>query len=361
MHILHISSAISWRGGEQQVAYLLAGLSACDIECTIMAPHGSQLSTYAREQGYSVITYRKLAGVDPLASYRIFKVCQRINPDLIHIHDSHAHTYVYHAYRFMGLKVASVVSRRVIFSVKTIAKYRHPMVRRILAVSQAVGDQLIKQDIDASKIAVVHSGVEVDREVQAIDIRHTLGLDKETVVLICVAALAPYKGHDTLISGFAHAVDQTDKSIHLVLVGGDAGKQLAIRHQIEELGLANSVTLVGYQSDPWSWLAASDIAIFASEKEGLGTSVIDAMALGIPVISTAIDGLATTVIDQQTAIAIPPQDPDAISRAIQHLLSSPQLQSSLVQGARQHVQRFSVRHMVDKTIEVYHSALPIPQ
>lgn len=361
MHILHISSAISWRGGEQQVAYLLTGLSAQGIECTIMAPRGSRLSTYAREHGHTVVNYRKLAGVNPLASRRIVKVCQRINPDLIHIHDSHAHTYVYHAYRLMGLKVASVVSRRVIFSVKTTAKYQHPMVRRILCVSQAVGDQLIKQDIDASKIAVVHSGVELDREVQAINIRHTLGLDKETVVLTCVAALAPYKGHDTLISGFARAVDQTDKSIHLVLVGGDAGKKEEINRQIEQQGIANSITLVGYQSDPWSWLAASDIAIFASEKEGLGTSVIDAMALGTPVISTAIDGLATTVIDQQTAVAVPPQDPDSIASAIQHLLSSPRLQSTLVAGARELAQGFSVRHMVDNTLQQYKRALSTPQ
>jgi glycosyltransferase involved in cell wall biosynthesis len=355
MHILHISSAISWRGGEQQIAYLLRGLRAHGIKVTMMAPSGSQLAAYAVEHNFSLVVYRKLAGVDPFASRRIVQTCKYTKPDLIHIHDSHAHTYAYHAYKYMGLALPSVVSRRVTFAVKTLAKYRHPMVRRVFCDSQAVADQLLSQGIAAEKLAVLHSGVEVDRTTKNIDIYKQLDVADNTTVLTCVAALAPFKGHETLVKGFAKAVRLIDQPLHLALVGGDAGRRADIDRLIKELDMTDNITILGHQADPWSWLAASDIAIFASEKEGLGTSVIDAMAIGTPVISTAIDGLATTVINQQTALAIPPRDPDALATAITHLLSSTQLQSALIQGAKAHAQTFSVEHMVSKTIGQYGS------
>lgn len=356
MHVLHISSARTWRGGEQQIAYLLDGCHDQGIVFTLLAPLGSPLANHAAEQGWSCETYTKRAGVDPLVSRRIARLVRRLQVDGIHIHDSHSHTYVYHAYRWFGCRIPSVVTRRVTFAIKTIRKYVHSSVRSVICISQAVADQVISQGIPAAKTRIVYDGIEVDREVYPLDVQEQLGLDPNTKILVCVAALAPRKGHLYLIAALREYIETYDSSIHLVMVGGDAGELSSIRAALQAQELLDYVSLVGHQQDPWSWLSSSDLAVFASEQEGLGTSVLDAMALGIPVVSTTAGGLAETVLDGETALVAELVDASQMAQQWHTVLSDDGLRQHLVDRARKFVKQYSVERMVSKNIEEYRSA-----
>src|SRR5690606_19765601 len=142
MRVLHLSTARSWRGGEQQVAYLVKALDAMGVEQLVVCATGSPMHDFCQEQAVAHRTLGFRASVDPVNARRLARIARSWGPQLVHTHDSHGHTAAILATSLFGMKLPLVVSRRVDFPISSGLsarwKYGHAAVKRILCVSDAL-------------------------------------------------------------------------------------------------------------------------------------------------------------------------------------------------------------------------------
>jgi glycosyltransferase involved in cell wall biosynthesis len=357
MTILHLSSAFTWRGGEQQIAYLVNGLTQRGVKQVLFAPKDSVLSQRLENGVIDIETYRKGFSMNPMVAFQLIRLCKRSKVDLIHIHDSHAHNFVWIAYA-LGLRVPAVLSRRVDFPIKSssLKKYTHQRIKKIICVSQFIRELVLETVRDPKKVTTVYDGISVERIAQAkkLDLARTFPHLQGKQIVGNIAALAGHKDHDTFVRGVASYQETYGlDGLHFMIIGGPGGEEERIQQLIQRLELQDAITLVGYVENPIDYLLAFDIFLFTSKMEGLGTSVIDAMAAGIPIVSTRAGGLAELIKSERTALSFEVGDPEGLAHQLHRLLSDKELQKSITASARGQALQLSVDQMVNRTLEVY--------
>jgi len=183
-----------------------------------------------------------------------------------------------------------------------------------------------------------------------------LGLDPASPVAVMVSALVPpHKDPATFVRALA-AARRGRPDLQGLIVGGGPLLSIASR-MCRELGLEDAVRLAGHREDAERLLAAAAVAVLSSRDEGLGTTLMDAMLWGIPVVTTAAGGVPEVVRDGVDGLLSPPGDADALGRHLVVALNDTDLRARLVANARERVADFSAERMVDRTIEAYRDAL----
>lgn len=351
-----MSSATTWRGGEQQIAYLVKGLEQLGVRSTVLVVRHSAMHQYCKQHDIPHFTYRKISSANLLVSGQIKRLCRTLKVTVLHAHDSHAHTFAYLAVKLLGLKASIVVSRRVDFAINTVSKYDHPSIKAIICVSDAIKSIVVKSIKNGSKAETIHSGVDIAmiKDVEPFDIYTYLNLPTNAIILGQVAALTGHKDQVTLVRSMRHLVyDLDQRNVHLVVVGAEADATNEVYRAVSQSGMQDYITFVGYREDAKAWLKGMDIFVFSSKMEGLGTSVLDAMAAGVPIVSTQAGGLQETVIDGDTALAVPIADHRAMARAVSKLIHDEQLQRRLCTGAAHAVQQYSFVRTAELTYQCY--------
>ena len=136
----------------------------------------------------------------------------------------------------------------------------------------------------------------------------------------------------------------------------------ALERQVKELHLERHVLLPGFRADVLSLLKAFDLFVMSSVTEGLGTSLLDAMAAARPIVATRAGGMPEVVVDGETGVLVPIRDPEQLAGAIVRLLKDPALRSRFGQAGLARVrEEFSLARMVDATVAVYEQALRRPR
>jgi sugar transferase (PEP-CTERM/EpsH1 system associated) len=167
-----------------------------------------------------------------------------------------------------------------------------------------------------------------------------------------VARLAPEKGLDRLVEAFGQLARRHD-SMRLVIAGGGREAQ-SLTEQAHRLGLADRVSFPGHQSRPESVLVTLDIFVLPSLTEGIPLALLEAMAVGLPVVATSVGGVPDVVEDGISGILVPPDDPAALARAIDGLASDPVRRQRLGRAGRERVaRRFSLSAMAAAYRELY--------
>jgi len=168
MKVIHVSTAKSWRGGEQQIAYLMEELSRqSDVEQAVICRKNSRMASYCEKRGVTHYALPKRTSLDLNFARKIARISEQEQADIIHPHDSHAHSFVIMSIRFFGMNKAIVLHRRVDYPVSkskaSAYKYNHPQIKKIICVSAEVKRILNQSLQDHSKSLVVHSGIDLDR------------------------------------------------------------------------------------------------------------------------------------------------------------------------------------------------------
>jgi glycosyltransferase involved in cell wall biosynthesis len=141
------------------------------------------------------------------------------------------------------------------------------------------------------------------------------------------------------------------------IIAGEGELRPVLEWLTSELDLTGRVHFLGQVADPLRVIADADLYVMSSREEGLGTSVLDAMARGIPVASTSAGGLPE-MLHQGAGILVPPRDPDALAGAVGRILSDAELRRGLVEQASRVVERFSAERMAAEVRSVYRSCAP---
>ena len=213
---------------------------------------------------------------------------------------------------------------------------------------------LASDGILPERISVVHSGISLDatRRATPLGIRHRLGLSPDARVAANVAALVPHKDHLTLLRAAAILGSRYD-NLHWV-IAGEGRLRSQLEHQIKSLRLTMRVHLLGHIDQPERLIADADLFVMSSQEEGLGTAVLDAMALGIPIASTDAGGLPE-LLGTGAGILVPQGDSAALAQAVGRILDDPDLAGRLTARAQEQVVRFSDERMAAEVESVYRS------
>jgi len=193
--------------------------------------------------------------------------------------------------------------------------------------------------------------------------RAAFGLADTDYVTSVLAQITPWKGQEEAIRAIAHVREQ-HPNVRLVLLGSAKFVSKATRYDnraylarlhglIEELGLGDRVLFAGECDDVPSALRATDTLLIPSWEEPFGRSMIEAMAMGVPVLATSVGGPSEVITEHHDGLLLPPRQPDTWALAIQRLIESPSLQSRLAENGRLRAQAFSVQAHVDELLTAY--------
>lgn len=364
MTILHFSSATSWRGGEQQIAYLIEELMLQSVEQMVLCVAGAPLAAYCKSKNIPFETYAKRSSIDPRPARLMAQICTSQKIDLVHMHDSHAHTYACMATSFFGVKVPLVLSRRVDFAISknplSSWKYNHSAIKVIICVSQFIKSVIQPRIQEYKKIKVVHSGIDLSRfQYPRNDLlRKEFNIATTAPLIVNVAAIAPHKDYFTFVDT-AELILHDHPDARFLMIGADGGEADAVRQHLQRRQLSEYIKFTGFRKDISEVLPGADVFLFTSKEEGLGTSLLDALACKVPVVATQAGGVPEIIKDEKTGLLAPVKDVPKLAKQVHRILKDKDLRARLISGGLDHLKAFAKQTTAAKTLEIYRKILKL--
>ena len=252
-----------------------------------------------------------------------------------------------HGWSFEGQPVRRALERNVIGRGASV----------LVAVSQADRRRMTAvEGIPPERTAFVPNGIPVPLPAAARDVRAELGIAPSAPVIGAVSLLRPEKGVDVLVRAAALLAPRHPGL--KVLVAGRGGAREDLERLVDELGLGGTVVLLGRRTDVPDILAALDVAVSPSRREGTPLAVLEYMEAARPIVATAVGGVPDLIDDGVHGLLVRPQDPQALARAISALLDDRARAGELAANARARARReFDLSVTVDRVGALYHDLL----
>jgi len=343
LRVLHIDMGRAWRGGQRQVFVLARAQRDAGHEPIVVAPPDSPLLRRARAAGLAVSAVGAAGDWDLRAARKVAKRIKTWRADIVHAHDARAHAIALAA--LVGKRrIPLIVTRRVAFVPRGRIKYG-PRVARFIAISHAVRDALVAGGVDPDRIDVVHSGVPTPVVDHPRNWRDECSWPSNCVVCGVVGAMTVEKGIGLLDEIARLMPDAERRATRLVLLGGASAGITAIG------GIAS--IRAGFVDEVHKAMAGLDVLWHPATSEGLGTAVIDAMALRVPPVAFRVGGLPELIIDGTCGLLVPPGDVRAFASAAASLVRDADLRRRLGEAGPSHAEMFSVARMAEGTSRVY--------
>jgi glycosyltransferase involved in cell wall biosynthesis len=355
--IFHINTEMGFRGGEIQNLHLVSGLQQRGHENWIFVRPGSRIRDVAAEKQFHCVTLPMRGEWDVLSARALRRHIQVHRPHLVHAHTAHACSMAILA-RWPNDHPRIIYSRRVSFpKSSTLVQRKMKYVDALLAVSNAVRDQLIKTGVPAEKIYVAESGTDFsifDQAPDRLTARNELGISEKSFVIGNVSFFDTEKGQESLIRVFCEFRKNYPESVLLLV--GEGPRKAYCQQLAKELHCEDSVVFVSYRSDIERIYPAMDV-FFLSSMQGEGWSGVirEAMACEIPVIAVHQASTAELV---QSGILVS-KNLAEWRQALERLHADPELRMLLAKNALEYVRTFSIEAMVYKTENCYRSVLNI--
>ncbi len=357
MSLFQIDAGKEWRGGQRQSYFLAKELKRQAYPFYFYVQPGSPLYKKALQADLPVKALKIRSEIDPLAVLRLSVAMKCRKCRLVHFHDAHS-LAVGSAAASVAKVPLRVISRRVDFPLKknylSRKKYRKN-IDLIIAISQGVKKVLVKGGINTLKIKVIPSGIDYSPFEDAASsdyLRKELSFEPEDFLVGIVAHLADHKGHEYLIEA-SRILKQKAPRIKMIIVG-DGPLQMKLSKKAKEIKVEEMVFFLGFREDIPQILASLDLFVLSSKLEGMGTSIMDAMASSLPVVATRVGGIPEVVVDGETGLLVPPKNPEALAEAILRIYNNRELAEQLGQKGHEVVHaKFSAEAMAAKIIKEY--------
>jgi glycosyltransferase involved in cell wall biosynthesis len=222
---------------------------------------------------------------------------------------------------------------------------------KVICVSRAVQNFVTSVErIREDKTCVIYNGIEPSfADISADDtlqFKSCLGIGDQEIILIVVASLKTLKGHIVLFNAF-HKVLKKHLNIKLLVVGEGPLKE-ELKSRAEEIGIASRIIFTGERDDVSRLLSISDVFVLSSvEREGLSIAIIEAMASGLPVVSTLVGGIPEVVEDGMNGFVVAPNDDGALAEALETLIRDENLRKKMgANGRDTYLRKFTMRKML---------------
>ncbi len=327
---------------------LAAGLAQSqEVDSVVVTGQGTELARRLTAANVPIFVVPWSLGLDPRVALYAMSALQP--GAILHAHDSHAHALADALSRMRDTPV--VVTRRVTAPIKNPQRYRRA--DAVIAISDAVRDILLKAGVPAAKLHVVPDAVDLDHldSLQAWP-SSIVKPSPETPLIVCVAALTREKGVEVLID--AAAIMRTTHPAARWIVLGEGPERTALEARSAAISLDGVVTLAGFVPEPEAVLRTAAVGVQPSHSEGMGSSVLDALALGVPVVATKAGGLPQALA-HGGGILVSPNSPVELAGAVARLLDDGEERRRLGDAGRVAAREFGIDRLVERTLDVYRS------
>lgn len=360
MFALHIDTARTWRGGQNQVLLTVLGLRALGHKAVLVAHADGELYRRASE-GPDLVPLAPRNEVDLSAAWKLSRIIRQWKPQIVHAHDPHAVAMAGLALSFGAPEPRPrlVASRRVDFHLQahSFSRWKYRQVDLFIAASMAIKHILEHDGIPETQIVVVHDGIDVGKigRLPVVDIHKEFWLPHGVPVIVNVGALVAHKGQKHLLEAMPRLL-RAIPDAHLVIFG-EGELRAPLERQIKELRLEKHVLLAGFREDVLQMMKSADLFVISSVTEGLGSTVLDAMAMRLAVVGTRAGGIPEAVVEGETGLLVPPGDSRALADAMTRLLKTPPLRRDMGEkGYARVAQQFGVARFLEGTLDAYRRA-----
>ena len=358
MRILYVDLETDWRGGQSQALLTARGLLARGHDVQLVGVAGGELArrgNVSKIPVSSVRTHSRRWHV----SLALRKLLVDSSVDIVHANEPHALTAAWLATAHRRSKL--VFSRRVAYPIGRgwISRQRYLATAKVFAISNFVAESVLASGIPRERIALVYEGVEIPAKIaeRARDsARRKWKVGGEEFVFASVGYLLPEKGHEHLIRAVARVAQQHSQC--KLLLAGDGPERRHLEMLTVGLGLRDRVRFAGVIEEISEIYTASDAFVFPSLAEPLGTSMLTAMAYGLPSIGVASGGVPEYVEPGVSGLLVKEAAAEDLAQEMVRLLQNAELRHRLGTQARKRIgEKFSADVMVENTIRAYQDVM----
>lgn len=361
-HIAYVIETLEVGGAERIVVDCARAMRrrgwAVDVVC-LRSP--GQLAEELTASGVQVHSMGKKGAVDLAMLRRLVRLLKRLAVDVVHTHLFTANTWGRLAARFGGAPVVVATEHNLDIWKgavhRTVDRWLYRSTSRLVTVSDDVAAFYRRSErLDEARMQTIHNGIDVDDPGYTAEARREFHIHSSDPLFVCVGRLVEAKGHGDLLDAFA-AAHRRRGDLRLLIVG-DGPLADELHHRADLLGLHDSVIFTGTRTDCARLMAASDALTMASLREGLPMVILEASALGLPMIVTDVGGNREVVEDGFNGFLLPPRRPGAMTDAMLRIADDDELRRRLGHNARRrHHEAFSLTSMVDAHERLYRELL----
>jgi glycosyltransferase involved in cell wall biosynthesis len=355
-------------GGVQvHVRDLAKALAARGHETVVLTGGEGPYTDALRSAGVPTVSLKYLAV--PINPYRdaralaeIYSALGKLQPDLVSVHSSKASILGRIAARMLGLPVVFTahgwnftpgIARREAVVYRWIEQLASPLASQAITVSEFDRKLAVDEKVfSAERVVTIHNGMP--------DIDPSLRADpgRSPVRFLMIARFEPQKDHPTLFQALA-GLRQEPWQLDLI---GDGPLLPQAQAMARELGLTERIRFWGQRMDVAERLAEAQVAVLSTNWEGFPRSILEAMRAGLPVVASAVGGIAESVRDGENGFVVPRGDVEGLGRRLRQLLADPALRTRMGHNGRQRYERhFTLEHTVEKTLAIYHQTVTAHQ
>lgn len=343
LRVLHVDAARDWRGGERQLLLLAQGLRERGVEPLVVARPVSPLLQRCKTEGIATAAIPMRNDLDLLAVRRLRRLLTTWRPHVVHAHDGRSHALALAALVGRGA-TPLVVTRRSAAVPRGLVRFG-PRVARFVAISEAVRESLQRGGVPETRITVAYPGVAARSSGHPRDWRAECGWPADTVVAGIVGPLAHDGEAAALERLLAECPQRLGDRVGVIVLGGHASGRTSIA------GLR--AFRAGFVHEVPQALGGLDLLLHPGGAEGMGTAVIEAMALGVPTVAFALGGLGEIIESGRNGVLVPAGDAVAFAREVTRLVEEPDARRALATNGPARAERFGPERMVDALLGVY--------
>jgi glycosyltransferase involved in cell wall biosynthesis len=360
LKIVHVETGTNLYGGALQVHYLLRGLAAVpDTRNILVCPSGSAIAKASADSVDKLHAVPARGDLDLPFLFRLASILRKEKPDIVHLHSRRgADVLGGLAARITGTRC--LLTRRVDNPESRLTvglKYR--LYNRVATISEGIRDVLISEGLPPGKVTCIHSAVDAERYTgpwERDGFRKQFDLPAVGPVCGVIAQLIDRKGHRFLIEAIPQILKSVPETVFLFF--GKGPLEEGLKSLCRELKLDNNVRFTGFRDDLDDYLGCLDLVIHPALMEGLGVSLLQAAASGVPIVGSRAGGIPEAVVDGINGFLIEPANPEEIAQAVTRLLADQELASRLGDGGRQLVrEKFSIEAMFKGNLAMYRSMM----
>jgi glycosyltransferase involved in cell wall biosynthesis len=342
-------------GGEKWMVNAAAGLREKGHRVVIASKRGSELLRAAGEKGLPTETITIRGEFGPLNTWKILRFLRRESIDILVCNLNKDVRVAGLAARLSG-RTAVVARHGVLLSRK---KLRHRLTLTILTDGIITNARCIKETYDAygwfepRHVRVIYNGV---RDIPPGPVHDFAGEFPGRKIVFGAGRLTPQKGFRYLVE--AASILFRERRDMAFVVAGRGEERTVLEHLVEAHSLERDFAFVGHVEDVFPLMRGCDVFVLPSLSEGMPNALMEAMALGRPVLATAVDGTVELVEDGRSGLLVPPADPRALAEGIRRLLDRPERARSMAGAAGERIRsHFTFAAMIDGLEEYFRELL----